>query len=408
MRGVFAIPEFRRIFAAMSATMTADSLLLLTFGIWVKTLTGSSAAAGSTILMVVAPSLMAPVFGWLVDRVPSRRFLMYGYPVAAMTLLPLIAVRGAADVWIIYLVALAYGIALVAFPPAVTGLLKLAVPHDLLVHANASLSTFRESLRLFGPLAGAGLYAWAGIGPVVAIVLIAYAIAWLAVSGLRMPGDLAAEGNGGIWREMVAGIRHLRLDPWLWRPVLAMTLAFGAFGSLESVIYAITDHFGVPATFVGVMVSVQGIGAVVGGLLSGRLVERFGHVPIILLSLGLFVASLLVFVVAPALPVAIAAMVPLGFGVPLLVVSANTMLQTRTPQSLIGRVQAAAGGAIGIAQVGGIAIGAALVGVVDFRIMLGACAAVIALCLAWLGAWFRAAGPMPQTVPERVGEGLTG
>ena len=76
---------------------------LLTFGIWVKTLTGSAAAAGMTIFALVLPSLGAPVLGWVVDRFARRRFLLTAYPLAALSLAPLAAVDGPDRVWVLYL-----------------------------------------------------------------------------------------------------------------------------------------------------------------------------------------------------------------------------------------------------------------------------------------------------------------
>ena len=60
------------------------------------------------------------------------------------------------------MVAALYGVSFVVLPSALNGLLKELVPEDLLVDANASLQTTKESFRLFGPLIGALLFAWLG------------------------------------------------------------------------------------------------------------------------------------------------------------------------------------------------------------------------------------------------------
>lgn len=391
MRRAFAIPGFRHLFVALAATMVADSVLLLTFGILVKELTGSSGAAGLAIFWVVAPSLAAPLLGWVVDQFPRRRFLLGAYPLAVASLVPLIWVRDERQIWIVYTVACAYGVALVMLPGAVMGLLKLIVPERDLVHANAASSTFREGLRLFGPLLGASMYAFWGMDSVLVLVAGAYAVAIAAMLTLRVDGDVV-EPPELRWRhEFVSGVTHVFRDKLLWYPVLAIGGCIFVFGFMESLVYAITDAFDRPPTFVGVLVSVQGVGAVVGGLLSGRIIERLGHVRAIVLAFGLFAAGLAVVAAAPAFWVAAAGAVPVGFGLPLLLVAINTLVLLRTPNRLIGRVMTTLDAMIGTPQVVSIAIGAGLVVLVDYRVMLAVMALVMLVLAVLLFGWARRA-----------------
>jgi len=389
MKQAFAIPAFRQLFAALAATMVADSVLLLSFGIMTKELTGSSGAAGMAIFWVVAPSLVAPLLGWVVDQFPRRRFLLTAYPLAAASLIPLVWVKDASHVRIVYSVAFTYGIALVMLPGAVTGLLKLIVPEEQLVHANAASSTFREGLRLFGPLLGAAMYAAWGVGSVLVLIACAYIVAILAVTTLRIDGDVVHPPELQWRHEFVAGITHVYRDKLLWWPLMAIAGCIFAFGFLESIVYAITDAFGRPATFVGVIVSVQGVGALAGGLLSGRIVTRFGHVRAIVLSLVLFTLSLATIALAPNLVLVVIGAIPLGFGVPVLLVAINTLTQIRTPNRLMGRVSTTLDALIGTPQVISIAIGAGLVALVDYHILLGAMTALVGALSIALATWTR-------------------
>ena len=63
-------------------------------------------------------------------------------------MMPLLLVRDASDVWIIYTVAFFYGVSFVVVPAALNGLLKDMLAEEVLVEANASLSVTREALRL--------------------------------------------------------------------------------------------------------------------------------------------------------------------------------------------------------------------------------------------------------------------
>jgi MFS family permease len=124
MRAAFRTPGFGRLFAGLAASMFGDSLMLIVLSMWVKTLTGSNGAAGLTFLWMTAPALLAPAFGYVVDRVPRTTFLVLANVGSALAVLSLLLVHDAGDVWIVYAVAFCYGISFVVVPAALNGLLK--------------------------------------------------------------------------------------------------------------------------------------------------------------------------------------------------------------------------------------------------------------------------------------------
>jgi hypothetical protein len=68
-------------------------------------------------------------------------------------------------------------------------------------------------------------------------------------------------------------------------------------GLTEASIYAVLDFFGKPPTFAGVVVAVQGVGAIAGGVTTSRWVRRLGGagtvtVGMAFLSLGLSIVAL--------------------------------------------------------------------------------------------------------------------
>ena len=77
MRELLRHRDFRLLLAAQTLSMFGDWTLLLVLGIWAKTLTGSNAVAGLTVFAMVAPGLLAPFAGVVVDRLP-RRAVMIG------------------------------------------------------------------------------------------------------------------------------------------------------------------------------------------------------------------------------------------------------------------------------------------------------------------------------------------
>ncbi len=384
MKAAFKQPGFALLFAGLLASMVGDSLMLIVLAIWVKALTGSSGAAGLTFFFLATPSLVAPLFGMLVDRVRRRTVLVWGNVASAIAVAPLLLVHDKSDVWIIYLVAVLYGISFVVLPAALNGLLKEMLPEDQLVDANASLSTTEEALRLVGPLAGAGLFTVAGGGAVAAVDAVTFLIAGIVVVVLGV-AETVPEREGVHWRaEFMAGIHHIRRDLVLRHSMIATGIAMLVVGFMESAVFAMADAFSKPASFVGVIVSVQGVGAIAGGLSSSRIIARLGQSAALSASLLCFALGLAVCAVSPWLAVVYVGVVVLGFALPVFIVAFTTMLQRRTPQRLMGRVSTAADVVLGTPQAGSIALGAVLVTVVSYRTIYWVCAAVIAASGAYL------------------------
>lgn len=387
MRAVLRRPDFRLLFAGVCISMLAESVLLLALAIWVKDLTGSNGMAGATILAVVAPSVLAPFVGWVVDRFRRRPFLVVTHLVSAVALMPLLAVRDRADVWIIYAVAFAYGLSYIAVGGALGGLRKTIVPEDLLAEANGALQTVRQGLRLVGPLLGAGLYTAIGgaaLAGFAAVGLVAAAGVILAVR-VREDRPRPTEQH---WRaEVAAGVRHLVAHPALRRTVTGLVFAVLVLGMTEAVFFAYVDQgLHRPPAFVGVMVTVQGIGGLLGGLAAARVVGWLGEV-------GATAAGVLAVAVScfgltwPSLALGMPATVLCGAGLPILIVGFQTLLQRVTPGELMGRTSAAVDALISGPMALSIAAGAVLVSIVDYRVLFAVAGAgmIAAGAYLWVG-----------------------
>jgi MFS family permease len=389
---------FPLLYVGLLTSMVGDSLMLIVLAVWVKDLTGSNAAAGATFFWLAAPSLAAPLIGLVVDRLKRRTVLVWGNAASALFVLPLLFVHSRADVWIVYLVALLYGFSFVTLPAALNGLLKEMVPDLLLVDANATLSTSREALRLVGPLIGAGLYTVIGGGGVAVIDAASFLVAGLTVAALSVTERPPARAEGTWGTEVMAGVHHLLRDPLLRPAVFATGTALLVVGFMESAVFAMVDAFDRPASFVGVVVSVQGVGAVAGGLSSSRLIKAIGEVNALALALATLAAGLGICAVSPLLAVVFAGVVVVGFALPLFIVALNTLLQRRTPHRLMGRVSTASDVILGTPQALSIAVGAVLVTVLSYRSIYWICAAVIMAAAAYLVWAVRGIGRSPVPV----------
>jgi len=147
-------------------------------------------------------------------------------------------------------------------------------------------------------------------------------------------------------------------------------------GFTETLIFSIIAHLGHKPSFFGVLATLQGAGAIAGGITAGSIVRRIGEVRSVGIGLALFGACGLLLAI-PSLPVVLLAFPVAGVGISWLIVGFNTAVQTRTPLAIQGRVSAAADLTLSIAQTVSIATGAVLSTVVDYRILFVVMAAVV-------------------------------
>ncbi|HET8561771.1 MAG TPA: MFS transporter [Marmoricola sp.] len=384
MKQAFRQPGFRRLFAALSTSMFGDSVMLLVLSMWVKQITGSNGAAGLTFFWMVIPAVFAPAYGMYLDRLRRRPTLVWGNLLSAVAVLPLLLVHDAGDVWIVYTVAFLYGISFVVLPAALNGLLKEMLPEHLLVDANSSIQTVKEGYRLIGPLIGAGLFGWLGGGAVAVVDAVSFALAALIIASIPLKERRPERSDEHWWAEMSGGVRHLVREPLLKHLLVSFGLTILVLGFTEASIYALLDFYDKPVTFAGVLVSIQGVGAIAGGLTTSWWVRRIGEPACVAAGLAALALGAGAVGLTSSLSVVAVAFLVVGYALPMLFVAFMTLLQRRTPQRLMGRASAAVETLMGAPQAISLAVGAGLVAVLDFHVIFGIVGLVTAIGAAYL------------------------
>jgi MFS family permease len=180
--------------------------------------------------------------------------------------------------------------------------------------------------------------------------------------------------------ELLAGARHIASTLPLRQIVLATGLCLLFVGFSETVIFAVMDQgLHRSPSFFGVLSSLQGVGAIAGGLTAARTLRRIGDVKLVGFGMGLFAAGELSFV-SSSLPLVLVGIAVAGAGIAWFIVGFATAIQLRTPARLQGRVAGAAETLVGTPQTVSIAVGAALVTIVDYRAMVVLSCFMTAVC----------------------------
>ncbi|HEX3297125.1 MAG TPA: MFS transporter [Nocardioides sp.] len=384
MRQAFRQPGFTRLYAGLTTSMFGDSVMLLVLSMWVKTVTGSNALAGLTFFFMVIPVLFAPLLGPWIDRVERQPLLVWGHLASGVGVLPLVLVRGEGQVWIIWAVAMLYGLSFVVLPAALNGLLKELMPEEMLVDANSSLQTTKESFRLFGPLIGALLFTWLGGWAVAVLDASSFVLAAVVIATISVVEQAPEREESHFWHQMTAGMRHLAAEPVLKHVLIGFGLCILVFGFAESAVYALLDAFDKPAAWVSAIVTAQGVGAIGGGLSSSTVVRRIGEVAGCVVGLAVAAVSILVMGLVGQFWLVLAMATMMGAAMPLITVAFMTLVQRRTPLAIMGRVSVAAETVMAVPQAVSLALGSLLVVLLSYHVILSIMGVVTLLAATYI------------------------
>jgi hypothetical protein len=254
--------------------------------------------------------------GVFADRLP-RRTILVGTDLVkggAQVVTAILLFSGAAHVWNVALVQVAFGVANAFSRPVGIGLIKETVSDGNLQQANALAQLSRSTLSIVSPAAGALIVTLGS--PAIAIVVdaVTFFLSALLIASMRIAGTVRAIGSSVVadlrdgWREFIS-------RPW----VVAIIASFGLFQLTYFPALLVLgptvarDELGGAAGW-GVIIAVQAVGAVAGGLLALRVrVTR----PLVVSELVVVPSGFLLLALAVPLPVvAIAAvgfLVGMGF-----------------------------------------------------------------------------------------------
>jgi MFS family permease len=396
MRNLLAVRDVRIFLTGWTLSQFGDWAMIIVLAVWAKDLTDSNAAAGLTFFALAAPSIFAPFAGMIVDRVRRRPLLIAVYSLEAVAVLSLLFVHDRSDVWLIYAMAVFYGAAGTVGASARSALMTTTIPRELLGEANAIFQSVREGLRLIAPLVGAGIYAAAGGGVVAVLDSVSFVAVVASLLLMRAPEPRFERVEHTFISEALAGARHIIHTIQLRQIIFSTGAALLVVGFSETVIFAVIDQgLHRAPSFLGVLSTLQGVGAIAGGLTAARALRKIGDVRIAGLGMAAFAIGDFSFITAN-LPLIAVGIAVAGFGVSWLIVGLMTAVQVRTPLRLQGRVSSAADVLISTPQTVSIALGAALIAVVDYRVLVIAEAAAVTVCALYL----LTRGPEPVAAEE--------
>jgi MFS family permease len=360
-----------------------------------------------------APVLvLTPYAGVLVDRYDKRRTLLLTQSslAAASLTLGLLVISGAIRLWMVFTIAIVFGIATSLDNPARLAFVSEIVGRSLIRNAVTLNSMLVNVGRAVGPIVAATLVATVGVG----WCFIANALSFGAVICSLLALDVsqlhASAPAQRARRQLREGLAYARTVPQILAPVSMMVLV-GTFAYEYEVslpLFARGPLHGGATTY-SLLIAAFGFGSIIGGVYC--IWRSQTGVPRMIRAALLYAAAMAGTALTDRSYLAILVLIVVGFASIIFLTTGNSTIQIAARPDMRGRVTAL----WSTAFVGSTPIGATIIGVIGdsaprLALIVGAsaCAAAAAVAVAILRqARATAAGveaiAQPRTWPHRPG-----
>lgn len=361
--------DFRLLWGAGTLSAIGDQFDLIAFPWLVLILTGDALAVGAIIAVGSVPTVLFMLIGGsVVDRASPRLILQVSNLARIFlgSVLAALVLTGMMNLFLLYLFALAKGIADAFYYPAQAAILPRIVGDRQLRQANAIIQTTTESSGFVGPMLAGALIAYfsgtnrlipplngitaaapagaSGVGLAFAVVAAVFFVSFLLLAFLRLnavAAESAEKGGESIWASIADGFRFVRSDAAMFALFLLIAgIELFVQGPVVVGIPVLADtQLPQGALAVGIIFSSYAAGALLGAVLAGALPvpkRRLGHILVGTYVLSGFLIMPFGFLRATWLAASLVVVIGVMGGYTNIIFT--TWLQTRTPQRMLGRV----------------------------------------------------------------------
>jgi MFS family permease len=337
--GALHEPSFARYLAAVivSSLGTGMANIALAFAVLEF---GGATDLGIVLLAREVPMVIFLLLGGVfADRLPRRTILVStdlvkGFAQVATAVL---LFSGAADVWNVSLLQIAFGVSNAFSRPVSLGLVKETVSDARLQEANALVQLSRSVLSVASPAIGALIVTLWSPAAAIALDSLTFFVSAALIASMRLAATVRM-ATASVLSDLQGGWHELVQRPW----AVAMIVSFGLFQlTYFPALYVLgplvaKNELGGAGAW-GTILAVESVGAVVGGLFALRLRVRR---PLVACQLAVLPAGLILAALAVPLPVAAIAGVGfvVGVGFALGETLYVTAFQRNIPEHALSRI----------------------------------------------------------------------
>jgi DHA3 family tetracycline resistance protein-like MFS transporter len=340
------IRDFALLWTGMTVSLLGDGIYLVTIAWQVYELSNVPTALSVVGIAWTVPNvLLLLVGGVLSDRIDRRRLMMVSDVVRGIAIgaIGFLALADALELWHLLLLVAVYGAGEALFAPAFNAIVPDIVPGEQLVQANSLDMLVRPlTTQLAGPALGGILIAAIGTGGAFLLDGASFAISFaclLVISPRPLPVR-DPESPSSMAREIGEGFRFVRSQTWLWGTLAAAAVFLLVFYGPSQVLlpFVVKNDLGGSARDYGFVLASAGIGAIGAALVVGQRALPRRQITVMYASWTLAAALIVVWGIASELWQMMIASVVRGAGATVGMVIWMTLMQTRVPRTLLGRV----------------------------------------------------------------------
>jgi MFS family permease len=352
IKGLWRDASFRKLWAGQAISSFGSQITFLALPLTaVLVLDATPAQMGILTAVEGLPPLLIGLFvGVWVDHYRRRPVLIMADLGRAVLLglIPMAHILGMLRIVHLYIVCFLASSLGLFFSVAHRSFLPSLVRRGQLVEANSKLELSNSAAEIVGPGVAGGLVQVVTAPIALAVDAISFLVSALLLGWIRVsePVPRPTEQQENIWKEIAEGL-ELVLRNRLLRPIAGCLSTLYLFnGVLEAVfILYVSQELGIGAGLLGLIFAVGSVGFLLGALLPGWVVRRFGWGPGIIIGLLLVgLSDLLVPLVRGSITVSVAVLMTAQFffGLGLVIFNAGqvSLRQAMTPDQLQGRMNA--------------------------------------------------------------------
>ena len=331
-----------------------SAALVSNLGSWMQTVAlgvlvyQRTSAPGWTALVAAAGfvpiGLLAPVGGALADRLDRRKWLIVTTCAETLFAVVLAVLAGLHHdpPWALVLLSFLGGAAGAIGFPAYQAMTPDLVPKEDLLGA-VSLSSAQFNLgRVIGPALAGLVLLTQNYAIVFGINALSFGAVVVALLLVRLPRPVPQTGHLSMAARIAEGARAARAEPGCRSAILCIAvvalLASPFIALVPAMAHVVRPEGWSLGLTTAVLVTAQGIGAVVGALSLAGLAQRFGRLTVLRTAIFTVPVLLCLYAIAPTLAAAAPAFLAVGAGYIVVLAGLNTVVQLRAPAASRGRI----------------------------------------------------------------------
>jgi MFS family permease len=344
---------FNRLWAASLSSNLADGLLRTAAPLLAISLTNDPVKISLIAAIVMLPWLFFAIpVGALVDRVDRRKAIALANAIRFLiaATVAVVVANEVMTIELLYLGAFIIGVCEVVSDTAAQAMVPQLLDETQYESGNSRLQMSETVVSQFvGSPTSGFLYAVAiflpfiatSLGFLVAAVLILFVPLQFQTDLRRNLGE-ATTAREKFWPSLLFGLRYLYSNKQLFRLVMATTAIGFAFSASNSVValYMVKD-LGLAPTYFGVVLTIQGIGALLGAATATFWTKRYERSSVMAISMVLTGITVILTGLSPNIFVFTAIATATGYLISIWNILLMSTYQTIIPNELYGRIHGA-------------------------------------------------------------------